>query len=84
MTDGAHTTSSFLSGLSALAGRSFTSTDETIAAVLALLVEQLGMRSSFVSRIDRAAGRFELVASHKAVGGCGIPPTGAVPLQDTF
>lgn len=84
MTLGTHDTSTFLAGLSSLAGRSFASTDETIAAVLELLVEQLGMRSSFVSRIDRAAGRFELVASHNADGGCGIPPSGDVPLQDTF
>jgi hypothetical protein len=66
-----------LDGLSELAGQAFASTAEATMAVLRLVAEQLGVRSSFLSRITREEGRFEVVAAHNDPGGCDMA-TGAI------
>lgn len=66
-----------LDGLSELAGQAFASTAEATMAVLRLVAEQLGVRSSFLSRIRREEGRFEVLTAHNAPGGCDMA-TGAI------
>lgn len=80
-----HTRSpAYLAGLSNLAGRSFGSEEEAREALLRLLSEQLGMRSAFLTRITPEENRNEVVASHNAPGGCGIPTGAVLPLSGTF
>ncbi len=80
-----HTRSpAYLAGLSNLAGRSFGSEAEAREALLRLLSEQLGMRSAFLTRITPEENRNEVVASHNAPGGCGIPVGAVLPLSGTF
>lgn len=74
----------YLGGLSELAGRSFDSADEAREALLRLLSEQLGMRSAFLTHITPEDDRNEVVASHNAPGGCGIPVGAVLPLSGTF
>ena len=80
-----HTVSpAYLGGLSELAGRSFNSVEEERQALLQLLAEQLGMRSAFLTRITPEENRNEIVASHNAPDGCGIPVGAVLPLSGTF
>ena len=74
----------YLGGLSELAGRSFDSVEEAREALLQLLSEQLGMRSAFLTRITPEENRNEVVASHNAPNGCGIPVGAVLPLSGTF
>ena len=74
----------YLGGLSELAGRSFGSAEEAGEAILRLISEQLGMRSAFLTRITLKENRNEVVASHNAPGGCGIPVGAVLPLSGTF
>ncbi|MDP9379544.1 MAG: hypothetical protein M3Q29_05220 [Chloroflexota bacterium] len=74
----------YLGGLSELAARSFDSTDEATRALLRLVSEQLGMRSTFLTHITPAEDRNEVVASHNAPDGCGIPAGAVLPLSGTF
>ncbi len=80
-----HTVSpAYLGGLSELAGRSFNSVEEEREALLQLLAEQLGMRSTFLTRITPEENRNEVVASHNAPDGCGILLGAVLPLSGTF
>lgn len=74
----------YLGGLSELAGCSFDSADEAREALLRLLSEQLSMRSAFLTQITPEENRNEVVASHNAPGGCGIPVGAVLPLSGTF
>ena len=67
-------TPAYLGGLSRLAGRSFDSAEEFAQALLQLISEQLGLRSAFLTRIMPETNRNEVLASHNAPDGCGIPP----------
>ncbi len=42
------------------------------------------MRSAFLTRITPRENRNEIVASHDAPGGCGIPVGAVLPLSGTF
>ncbi len=77
-------TARYLSSLSGLAGRSFGSTEEMTGAVLRLVAEELGMRSSLLSRIDRSRNELEVLASHNAPGGCDIRSGDSFELRQTF
>lgn len=77
-------TPAYLGGLSELAGRSFDSVEEEREALLQLLSEQLGMRSAFLTRITPEENLNEVVASHNAPDGCGIPVGAVLPLSGTF
>ena len=80
-----HTVSpAYLGGLSELAGRSFNSVEEEREALLQLLAEQLGMRSTFLTRITPEENRNEVMASYNAPNGCGIPLGAVFPLSGTF
>lgn len=74
----------YLGKLAAVAGRRFATTDEAVAAILALIVAQLGLRTSFLARADPAAGSFAVLASHNAPGGCAIVVGDAAPLADHY
>lgn len=74
----------YLGGLSELAGRSFDSVEEAREALLQLLSEQLDMRSAFLTHITPQENRNEIVASHNAPDGCGIPVGAMLPLSGTF
>ena len=76
--------SAYLGSLSELAGRSFGSEEEAREALLRLLSEQIGMRSAFLTRIAPKENRNEVVASHNAPDGCGIPVGAVLPLSGTF
>ena len=73
-----------LGELSRLAARGFASTEHATAAVLELLTRQLGMRTSFLSRIAPSEERSEVLAAHNLPGGCGVEPGALIPLPDTF
>ena len=74
----------YLGGLSEFAGRSFGSVEEARQGLLQLLSEQLGMRSAFLTHITPEENRNEVVASHNAPDGCGIPTGAVLPLSGTF
>ena len=74
----------YLGILSELAGRSFGSMEEATDSILRLLSEQLGMRSSFLTRITPEGDRNEIIASHNEPGGCGISAGAVLPLSGTF
>ncbi len=75
---------SFLGGLSELAARSFVSTEEAMAAILLLIVDQFGMRTSFLTRITRELGRSEVLAALNRPGGCDVAPGSLLELPLTF
>ncbi len=74
----------FLGGLSELAARSFASTEEAMASILLLIVEQFGMRTSFLTRITRELGQSEVLAAHNRPGGCDVAPGAVLELPLTF
>ncbi len=77
-------TAAYLDGLSVLAGRSFPSTAELLGAVLKLVVEQLGLRTSYLARIICGEGRSEVLAAYNAPGGCDVREGAVLVLTDTF
>lgn len=77
-------TKSYLSGLSALAARSFMSIQAAVEAILQLMIEQLGMRSSFIAHIKYENGELEVLAVHNVPGGCDIQIGTSVPLPKSF
>ena len=77
-------TTVYLDGLSALAARSFPTTRAAIDAALRLLVDQLGMRSSFLTRIAREERRHEVLAAHNEPGGCDVAVGDVLELPQTF
>jgi DNA-binding GntR family transcriptional regulator len=70
-----------LRALSRLSARSFASSDEAIAAILALIAEQTDMRSAFLSRFE--GDQLRIVADHDH-GGCGIRAGTLLQLEDAF
>ena len=73
-----------LGGLAALAARGFGSTAEATQALLETIVAQLGLRTSFLTRITAGEGRNVVVAAHNQPGGCDISVGADLPLADTF
>ena len=74
----------YLSGLSELAGRSFASNREAVEAILQLITEQLGLRSSFLTRITREAGRKEVLTAYNSAGGSDVQEGVLLELPQTF
>lgn len=77
-------TSAYLSGLSELAGRSFASAQEAVEAILRLVVDQLGLRSSFLTHISHEEGRNEVLAAHNLTGGSNVQEGALLELPQTF
>lgn len=74
----------YLRGLSELAGRSFASTTEALGATLNLIVDQLGLRSSLVTRIIRETCQNEVLAAYNVPGGSDVPAKALLELSQTF
>jgi hypothetical protein len=72
-----------LAALSALTAHRYASTDAAVAAVLAFLVERLGMRTSYLTRIDRETERMEVIAAHNP-GQSGMATGTVRPLRDAY
>jgi PAS domain S-box-containing protein len=77
-------TTAFLGSLSAVAGRSFASTQETLDAMLRVIGRQLGMRTSYLSHITRETGRAEVIAASNEPGGCDVAAGAVFALDNTF
>ncbi len=77
-------TGTVLASLSELAGRSFPSKQEAVDSILRLIVDQLGLRSSFLTRTDREACQLEIVMTHNRVGGSEVQPGDVVELAQTY
>jgi hypothetical protein len=73
-----------LDSLSTLAARSFPSTDALIAAVLVLITEQLGLRTSFLTHITPSENRNHVIAAYNQPDGCDLERGIDLPLEDTF
>jgi PAS domain S-box-containing protein len=74
------TESPHLRALAALVARGFTAPQETIAAILRVAAEQLGMESSFLTRRLPEQSRMEVVAAYCAEGTGGLLPGTILPL----
>lgn len=73
-----------LDQLARLAGRNFATAQELMGTILQLIAVQLGMRSSFITRILPADQRLTILAVHNAPGGCDVPAEAILALTDTF
>ncbi len=77
-------TSTVLTSLSELAGRSFASKQESVEAILRLIVDQLGLRSGFLARIDREACQLEVISAYNRAGGSEMQSGTVLELPQTF
>ncbi len=74
----------YIGSLSALSAKSFPSTEALIEAILALITDQLGLRTSFLTQITPADNRSHVVAAYNQPDGCDLPAGVDLPLEDTF
>lgn len=74
----------YLDSLSAFAANSFESTDALVNAVLALVSDQLGLRTSFLTHITSGENRNHVVAAYNQPDGCDVDAGIDLPLEDTF
>jgi hypothetical protein len=74
----------YLDSLSILAAKSFPSTDTLIEAILALITEQSGLRTSFLTHITPQENRNRIVAVYNQPNGCDLVAGADLPLEDTF
>lgn len=74
----------YLDSLSAFAANSFESTDALIDAVLALISNQLGLRTSFLTHITPGENRNHVIAAYNQADGCDLVAGIDLPLEDTF
>jgi len=72
----------YLGQLSALAARTYDSTDALMESVLALVAGQLGMRTSFLTQLEH--NQLCILATHNEPGGCDLRAGADFPLEDTF
>ncbi len=73
-----------LHSLSELAGRNFASTQEALENILQFIVQQLGMRSSYVTHIVPEEHEIEVLLAHNAPSGSDIPEKASLELSQTF
>ena len=76
--------SAYLGSLSELSAHSFSATREATDAILRLLSEQLGLRSSFLTHITPEENRNHVLAAYNVPGGCDIPAGALLPLSQTY
>jgi hypothetical protein len=74
----------YLGPLSALSAISFPSTDALIQAILALITDQVGLRTSFLTQISPSENRNHIIAVHQQPNGCELVADIDLPLEDTF
>jgi hypothetical protein len=76
--------SPYLDSLSALSATSFPSTNALIDAILRLITEQIGLRTSFLTHITPGENRNHVVAAYNQPDGCDLAADTDLPLEDTF
>ena len=74
----------YLSNLSELAGHSFVSTQEAVEAILRLVVEQLGLRSGFLTHISPEARQNEILVAYNSTGDSDVQEGALLKLPQTF
>lgn len=74
----------YLASLSSLSLRSFPSSDAAIEAILHVIVEHLGIRTSFLTRITKQQDQNTVLAAYNLPGGCDLPPGIDLTLHQTF
>ncbi len=74
----------YLHSLSALSGRRFDSTESLIAAILPIITAQLGLRTSFITRISPEQHQNHILAAHNEPEGCDLAAGSDLVLEDTF
>lgn len=78
------TSQEVLSTLSAFSAQSYSSTEALVTALLQLISEQLGMRTSFLTEITTANNQNHILSSHNLEGGCDLQAGVDLPLNETF
>jgi hypothetical protein len=76
--------SAALAEVASVAARSFDSPSEALTAVFEAMRRLLGMRSLFLSRIDRRRQTFRIVAAANDVGGCRLAVGYESPLDQHY
>ena len=74
----------YLTSLSTISAKSFASTAALTDAILTLITEQLGLRTSFLTHITPDEQRNHVVAAHNAASGSEVVAGSDLVLQDTF
>lgn len=74
----------YIDALSRLTAESFATLDDATTTIVNFVAEQVGTRSSFLSRIDAEAGTLELLVAYNAAGGCALNQGEVIPLPRTF
>ncbi len=62
----------------------YRTTSDATDAVLRAVAQLLGMRTTWISRIERSASEAFVVASLNEAGGCGVTAGAVLPAQDTY
>lgn len=78
------TITTYLGGLSALAAQGFASTHAAFEATLQLISEQLGLRTSYLTKITVEQQLSHVLAAYNAPGGCDVAPGATLALPETF
>jgi len=74
----------YLDSLSALSARGFATLDDALESVLHLIVDTIGLRSSFMTQLDPSTGQATIVAAVNQPGGSDIEPGATYPLDHMF
>ena len=74
----------YIDALSRLTAESFASLDDAMTTIVEFVAEQVGTRSSFLSRIDPAQDTLEVLVAFNAADGCAVNPGETIPLPHTF
>jgi PAS domain S-box-containing protein len=77
------TSTPLIRGLSALAAPSYASADAAAAAIVQLITDQLGMRTSYLTRL-LPEGKLEILAAYSAPEGCVLTVGAMYSVPETF
>lgn len=83
MNDSQHTPH-YLDSLSALSARSFATLSEVVESVLRLIVDEIGLRSSYMTQLDPSTQHATITAAVNQPGGSNIEPGANFPLGHLF
>lgn len=83
-TDAQPPITTYLGGLSALAAQSFASTHAAFEATLQLISQQLGLRTSYLTKIMVEQQLSHVLAAYNAPGGCDVATGALLALPETF
>lgn len=74
----------YLRELSTLPAASFASLEGSTQAILELIAEQLGLRSSYITHVVPEEDLNEVVAAYNKPGGCNVSAGGRGSLEKTY